>query len=606
MGGILSSLNTSYTGLQAHQSMVDVTGNNISNASDEFYSRQRVIAKPQAAYMYGTKNVNMGVDVEAIERVHDEFVFARYTKANYENTYYDTEFSHLKEASAYFPDIDEASLFTDLQDYFNSWKELSKNAKDSAQKQALAQKTEALTHNIKDTRERLTTLQHKASEELKSVIKEVNSLGSQIAEINKRIKEVENNKSLKHANELRDKRDELEFHLRELLGGNVFKSSIKTHSLTDKDSADFDESYNLNIGHGFNIIDGSIFHPLVVKESENKGGLNQIYFQSDDFKLTNITDKLNQGKVGALLNVYNDGSNGTLKGKLQDYIDLLDSFARGLIESTNAIYAQSASHHIEGEPVEFNSDEAFKDTSYNIKNGSFDLIAYNTDGKEIARKTIAITPITTMNDIIQAINANTDDNQDNNTENDFDDYFTASFNNETKKFVIQPKNASQGLFVSMKDNGTNFMGALKLNPFFQGDDASNISLNKEYKKEPTTIRPWLAPINGNFDVANMMQQLQYDSVDFYNDKFDIKPMKISEFYQFLTGKINTDAEKSGRILDTKKSMLETIKKEQLSISQVSVDEEMLNLIKFQSGYAANAKVITAIDRMIDTLLGIKQ
>ncbi|MGL2859310.1 flagellar hook-associated protein FlgK, partial [Helicobacter pylori] len=165
MGGILSSLNTSYTGLQAHQSMVDVTGNNISNASDEFYSRQRVIAKPQAAYMYGTKNVNMGVDVEAIERVHDEFVFSRYTKANYENTYYDTEFSHLKEASAYFPDIDEASLFTDLQDYFNSWKELSKNAKDSAQKQALAQKTEALTHNIKDTRERLTTLQHKASEE---------------------------------------------------------------------------------------------------------------------------------------------------------------------------------------------------------------------------------------------------------------------------------------------------------------------------------------------------------------------------------------------------------------------------------------------------------
>ena len=123
-------------------------------------------------------------------------------------------------------------------------------------------------------------------------------MGSQIAEINKRIKEVENNKSLKHANELRDKRDELEFHLRELLGGNVFKSSIKTHSLTDKDSADFDESYNLNIGHGFNIIDGSIFHPLVVKESENKGGLNQVYFQSDDFKVTNITDKLNQGKVG--------------------------------------------------------------------------------------------------------------------------------------------------------------------------------------------------------------------------------------------------------------------------------------------------------------------
>ncbi|AFI04925.1 flagellar hook-associated protein FlgK [Helicobacter cetorum] len=606
MGGILSSLNTSYTGLQAHQSMVDVTGNNISNASDEFYSRQRVIAKPQNAYIYGGQNANMGVDVQAIERVHDEFVFSRYTKANYENTYYDTEFSHLQEASAYFPDIDEASIFTDLQDYFNSWKELSKNAKDSAQKQALAQKTEALTNSIKDTRERLTTLQHKASEELKSVIKEVNNLGSQIADINKRMKEVENNRSLKHANELRDKRDELEFHLRELLGGNVFKSSIRTSSLVDKNSADFDEGYTLNVGRGFNIIDGTIFHPLVIRESENKGSLNQVYFQGDDFKEVNITDRLNQGKAGALLGVYNDGSNGTLKGKLQNYIDLLDSFAKGLIESSNAIYAQSASHNIESEPLEFNDNEAFKDTNYNIKDGSFDLVAYNTDGKEIARKTIKITPITTMKDIIQAINANTDDNHDNNTENDFDDYFTASFNNQTKRFIIQPKNASQGLFVSLKDNGTNFTGALKLNPFFQGDDASNISLNKQYKKEPTAIRPWLTPINGNFDVANMMQQLQYDNVDFYNNKFDIKQMKISEFYQFLTGKVNTDAEKSGRILDTKKSVLETIKKEQLSISQVSVDEEMVNLIKFQSGYAANAKVITAIDKMIDTLLGIKQ
>lgn len=66
----------------------------------------------------------------------------------------------------------------------------------------------------------------------------------------------------------------------------------------------------------------------MVKESQNKGGLNQVYFQSDDFKVTNITEKLNQGKVGALLDVYNDGSNGTSKGKLQDYIDLLDSFAR--------------------------------------------------------------------------------------------------------------------------------------------------------------------------------------------------------------------------------------------------------------------------------------
>lgn len=85
---------------------------------------------------------------------------------------------------------------------------------------------------------------------------------------------MENNKSLKYVNELRDKWDELEFYLWEFLGGNVFKSSIKINLFIDKDLVDFDESYNFNIGYGFNIIDGFIFYFLVVKEFENKGGLN--------------------------------------------------------------------------------------------------------------------------------------------------------------------------------------------------------------------------------------------------------------------------------------------------------------------------------------------
>lgn len=64
--------------------------------------------------MYGIKNVNMGVDVEVIERVYDEFVFFCYMKVNYENIYYDIEFLYLKEVSVYFLDIDEVSFFMDL------------------------------------------------------------------------------------------------------------------------------------------------------------------------------------------------------------------------------------------------------------------------------------------------------------------------------------------------------------------------------------------------------------------------------------------------------------------------------------------------------------
>ncbi|HIP14277.1 MAG TPA: hypothetical protein EYG74_02170, partial [Sulfurimonas autotrophica] len=43
-----------------------------------------------------------------------------------------------------------------------------------------------------------------------------------------------------------------------------------------------------------------------------------------------------------------------------------------------------------------------------------------------------------------------------------------------------------------------------------------------------------------------------------------------------------------------------------SISKVDIDEEMTNLMKYQAGYQASAKVITTIDQMIQTLLGMKQ
>ena len=222
------------------------------------------------------------------------------------------------------------------------------------------------------------------------------------------------------------------------------------------------------------------------------------------------------------------------------------------------------------------------------------------------KKDIIIDVPTTMRDIVKQINANTDDNNNNNALDDFDDFFTAYYDDEARQFKITSKYPTKGLYVGLEDHGTNFTGAFGINRFFSGNDASSINLEREYRKDSTKIRPWLMPTKGNFDIANMMQQLQYEEVEFYQNKLDKKHMKLNEFYQLTTGAVANQTQEVKITLDTKKSVLEAIKKEHLAISQVSVDEEMVNLIKFQGGYAANAKVITTIDRMIETLLGIKQ
>lgn len=606
MGGILSSLHTSSTGLNAHQLMVDVTGNNIANASDEFYSRQRVVVVPEKPLYFQKYNLGRGVDIETIQRIHDEFTFSRYRKAVSDAQFYDTEFMTLREASAFFPEVDGVGIYNDIEAYFNAWKDIEKNPADSAQKQVLAQKTQTLITNIQDTRNRLFDLQVKSSEELRVTVEEINSIAKQIAEINKKIIEMEDSRELKQANELRDRRDELEFNLSKLIGSNVFKDKLKSHARLNTESADFDYGYTLNIAGGFNIVDGIHHHPIVIDNKDNENGLYTIYFQGFDHKRVDITDKISGGKTGALLDLVAYGKNGGKIGKLQDYINLLDTFAQGFIEATNGIYAQSATDEIHSDRLDIDNTEVLSSSRYNIKNGGFDVIIYNAKGDEILRKSIKIDGITTMEDIVDTLNHNDDDNNDKNPLNDFDDYYRAYYDNDAKQFRILAKNPSLGYSISIEDKGSNFVGAIGINRFLEGTNANDIALKAEYVKDPTLIRQWKAPVSGNFEIATMMLELQYKDSEFYPVRGKKQEMRIPEYFQFVTGKVASDTDEVETLQDTKQSVLTAVKKEYLAINQVSIDEEMVNLIKFQSGYAANAKVITTIDRMIETLLGIKQ
>ena len=58
--------------------------------------------------------------------------------------------------------------------------------------------------------------------------------------------------------------------------------------------------------------------------------------------------------------------------------------------------------------------------------------------------------------------------------------------------------------------------------------------------------------------------------------------------------------------ETSEALLNAVVNEFDSISKVDLDEELTNLMKYQTGYGASAKVITTIDQMIQTLLSIKQ
>ncbi|RAX58032.1 flagellar hook-associated protein FlgK [Helicobacter monodelphidis] len=607
MPSIFASLNTAYTGLQAHQVMVDTTGHNIANANSSFYTRQVVNVSSSSPINFGRYSYGQGVSVDNIMRLHDEYTFGRYRKSAHEQQNSQTQYEILREVSTYFPEVDEDGIFNDLQQYFNAWESLSTKSSDPAQKIVLAQRAQTLAHSIRETRDRLTKMQNDINEEIKTVVTEVNRLGKEIANLNKQIIALENEGKRNQANDLRDQRDQREMAMAKLVGGEAFKSNLQMSGF-NPESVDFSEDYNYKVGDGYTIVDGSTFHPLVL---DNSDGFYRIMYQQQDFKPKDITGNMRGGKLGAL---YATGASDKLcdcqmvPGNIQHYINQLDTFAAGIIEATNNIYSQSSSQALRGDFTEHLSatEPVIDSPHYSFRTGSFDVVLYDSDGNEMARKTVQIHEKTTMNDIITQLNKNSDDNGDNNANNDFDDFFEAVYNERTRTFQVNPKFPSKDISVSLQDNGTNIAGALGINRFFEGRDALSIDLNIDFRNDPTLIQPYREKVTGNYEVANMMIQLQYDAIIFREKDGSDGSFKIAEYFKNLATRVGSDASDAKVNNEAKLAVLTSVKKEYSAISEVSLDEELTNLIRFQSGYTANAKVVSTVDEIINTLLGIKQ
>ncbi len=81
---------------------------------------------------------------------------------------------------------------------------------------------------------------------------------------------------------------------------------------------------------------------------------------------------------------------------------------------------------------------------------------------------------------------------------------------------------------------------------------------------------------------------------------------VSDYYAALVGEVGI----AGKSVKNAKSFMEDLvnqlKTMRDSISAVSLDEEMANLIKYQQAFAASAKILSVTDEMLDTLLAAKR
>jgi flagellar hook-associated protein 1 FlgK len=137
------------------------------------------------------------------------------------------------------------------------------------------------------------------------------------------------------------------------------------------------------------------------------------------------------------------------------------------------------------------------------------------------------------------------------------------------------------------------------NDFFSGTSASDIAVNQVIVDDVNLIAAassadGVPGDNGNaIAIADLQNRLLMDGTTTFDD-----------YFSSLISVVGSDVKEVTANFDHQDSMVAQLDNYRESISGVSLDEEMVNLVKFQHAYDAAAKLISTVDELLNTVVNM--
>ncbi|MEE4354441.1 MAG: flagellar hook-associated protein FlgK [Desulfatiglans sp.] len=135
--------------------------------------------------------------------------------------------------------------------------------------------------------------------------------------------------------------------------------------------------------------------------------------------------------------------------------------------------------------------------------------------------------------------------------------------------------------------------------FFTGSSASDITVNADIMNDPDLIAAsaTLAGVPGDNSNAVAIANLQNQLTVGGTATFD-------EYYNALVSDVGRAVQTAAYNVEHQNIMKSHMENYRESVSGVSLDEEMVNLVKYEHAYQAAAKLITAMDDLLNTVINM--
>jgi len=606
-------------GLVTHQAAIHVTGHNVSNTETEGYSRQKVTLEVfDPLYIPGITRENtpgqigQGVQVEKILRARDMLLEDRILSEKNGLSYWKSLSDWIYQVELIHNEPSDKSIMNTLDKFWAAWQDLANNPEEIGSREAVREYGWALARHINYNFQALRSLRDSIERAVQMRVHEINDIAGQIAKLNEQILRVEATGD--NPNDLWDKRDLLVEKLSGYVDIQIGRS-------------DQDE-FMVYIG-GKHLVQGKHFERLTLVRNPLNEGYSDVHWEVDGTPL-----KLLSGELKAHLDARDV--------ELKHQIDSLDRFAASLMDLVNSIHRKGFGLNlrtgadffmekpISANPLgdyDFNRDGFVDGTAIFRITGTHALQRDEVIGLEGTIRIgdgveVEYTETDTVAELLTRIN---------NAGSDVRMYLGSEgklvVRSDTPALAITHLEDSgdflvqySGVLRERGEGGAFDRGEIGMSQRISEDylvtpfthPASWIALDERIANEVESIAasrgtdtdgdgiPDLSMGAGNGDNALSIAGIRFEKIMIGGSE------TLNEFYGALIAGTGLRGESAQSENMNRDLIVENLVNLRKSISGVNIDEELVNLVKFQHGYAAAARFITKVDEMLDLLINRMQ
>ena len=612
-------LETNRRGLHAQQMALYTVGHNISNANTMGYTRQRVNLEATHGFPGTGRNAPMipghlgtGVAGQSITRIRDGFIDKQFRQETNNLGYWGQRTDAISQMEDIMSEPSTYGLNASFDEFYTALQTLANSPKDSAARQVVYTKGAHLASSFNYMNKQMTQVQQNLKHEAVNTVDKVNSILEQIAGLNNQIKQAEPNGYI--PNDLYDARDVLLDELSQYIPistENTYSGGLATSDAEGAMNVYFveaDGSKTMLVGsektgaqqNGKDLYGKSTASRLELMTGQSidangdvTGGVavgnDDNYTPFSGIQISRSTSTAVDGTVTA--DPATGGvklSNGTsefivTKDAGGNYV--LDPSTPGTINPATGVITVTDPTTGATTTVTPKMDASGNITSVKFATGqsTSDGITFNTMSMDKGKLASYAT----------SYGYTIDDGGATVTKGLYHDKlaeldklageFAKEFNKiHTSGYPLNGTNPAGDFFDTIDGSTTITAANIKVSDLMK--DFNNIAASDAVGEE------------GNGNIALKLSNLKTAKIAGLNDT------SAGGFYSKMVAEVGTEGEKATKMAYNSATLQLTIANNRSSVSSVSLDEEMTNMIMFQQAYNASARMMTAIDETLEKII----